>query len=211
MNVGAQTALPKPVSVTATGVIFFARHGQCRSNTEWPISDYNDGIDPLTAEGRVQARKCGQFLTGLLPAVRYRIYSSALRRAVESAEIIAGVTKGELVRPDPRLNEYSSKSETHPDLLSRLNAFLSEISAVPVVEGERSIIVTHGHVLECLMCQALGAPIRAISKGHYGGQAGLTSHANGGVTAIYRGEILLWNYHVHILAETEPTATATLF
>jgi broad specificity phosphatase PhoE len=208
MNSGAQTALPKPVSLTVPGVIFFVRHGQCRSNTEWPIPDYHDGIDPLTDAGRVQARSCGEFLTELLPAVRWRVYSSALRRAVETAEVIAGVTRGEIVAPDPRLNEYSSKSETHSGLLSRLNAFLLDLGAVPAAEGERSLVVTHGHVLECLLCQALSAPIRVVDKGDCGGQAGVAAHANGGVTAFYRGELVLWNAQGHLLAATGSLATA---
>lgn len=148
---------------------------------------------------RGQSRACGHFLSSLLPKVRWRVYSSALRRAIETAEVIAGVTRGEVVAPDPRLNEYSSKSETHSDLLSRLNAFLSDLIAVPAVEGERALVVTHGHVLACLLCQALSAPIRVVDKGGFGGQAGLVTHANGGVSAFYRGELILWNAHAHLL------------
>lgn len=52
MNAGANTYLPRSVALTASGVTFFARHGQCRSNTEWPITDYHDLIDPLTELGK---------------------------------------------------------------------------------------------------------------------------------------------------------------
>lgn len=195
---GAQTYLPRPVSIAALGVIFMVHHGQCRSNTESPIQDYRDCIDPLTDEGRAQSRACGHFLSSLLPKVRWRLYSSALQRAIETANIIAGLTSGVVMATDPRLNEFSSKSETHLSLLDRLNAFLSGFGA-PVAGGERVVVVTHGHVLECFLSQALDAPIQVIDEGGFGGQAGLVTHANGGVSTFYRGELILWNAHAHLL------------
>lgn len=209
MNAGANTYLPRSVALTASGVTFFARHGQCRSNTEWPITDYHDLIDPLTELGKAQARNCGRFFAGLVPSSTWRIYSSALRRAIQTAEIIADETDSVLVRPDPRLNEYSNALEDHPTLLARLEGFLSELRAVPTSENERHLVVTHGHVLECLLCEALGAEIRVIDKGGHGGQAGVAGHANGGVSAFYNGELLLWNAQSHLSTGHETVAPVT--
>lgn len=200
MNAGAQNPyLPKLVNLKEPGVTFFVRHGQCRSNTEWPIADYHDGLDPLSELGESQAKSCARFLKTLLPGVTWRVSSSSLLRAIQTAEIIAACTGSNLAGRDARLNEFSSDEEDHPALLRRVGSFLSDLGGIVLAQRERHLVVTHGHVLECLLCQALGAAIRVIDKGGYGGQAGLVSHANGGVSAFHNGELLLWNAQMHLL------------
>lgn len=198
---GAQAALPRSMALSAPGVIFFVRHGQCRSNVEWPIADYHDGLDPLSDLGRSEAKKCGRFLKTLLPSISWRIGSSSLLRAIQTAEIIGEHTGSVLAGRDERLNEYSNSKEDHPTLLRRVGSYLAELATVPLAQHERHLVVTHGHVLECLLCEALGAVIRVIDKGGHGGQAGLVTHANGGVSAFYQGELLLWNAHMHLLVD----------
>ena len=74
------------------------RHGQ----SEWNAARRWQGqadID-LTDLGREQARRAAERLTGF--AV---IASSDMKRARETASIIAAVTGAELTEPDPRLRE----------------------------------------------------------------------------------------------------------
>ena len=51
----AQSYIPSPIRIDSPGVIFFARHGQCKSNIEWPIEHYQDSLDTLTDIGILQA------------------------------------------------------------------------------------------------------------------------------------------------------------
>lgn len=188
-----QARLPKPVSIEQPGVMFFARHGQCRSNIEWPIPDYDHLKDPLSKLGEQQSRDCGRFLAAILPGVRLHIWSSELLRAIQTAEIIASYTDAVLAGRDERLDEISSNSEDHGSFLERIASAVRDITAHPLGQRDRHLIVTHGHVLECLVCQALQVPIRVVDKGGHGGQAGLTTHANGGLSAFYNGELMMWN------------------
>ncbi len=181
--------------------MFFVRHGQCRTNTKWPIADYHDGLDPLSELGEAQAGSCGRFLRAVLPGVSWRIYSSCLLRAIQTAEIIAECTGSSLVGRDQRLNEFSGNHEDHATLLRRAASLMSELGGVALAQHERHLIVTHGHVLECLLCKALEAPIQVVDKGDHGGQKGLVTHANGGVSAFYERELLLWNAQTHLLVE----------
>lgn len=208
MTVIAQARLPQTVSLDHPGVMFFVRHGQCRSNVEWPIPDYDPELDPLSELGKQQARSCGAFLKTLLPGIRLQIWSSGLLRAIQTAEIIAACTDSILAGRDDRLDEFASNAGDHVPFLQRIAGSLADISANGIGQDERCLIVTHGHVLECLVCQALGAPIRVVDKGNHGGQAGLATHANGGLSAFYNGELLLWNAQVSAFVNHRPQSTS---
>ena len=199
-----QARMPQVVSLDKPGVMFFVRHGQCRSNVEWPIPDYDDQLDPLSELGRRQAKDCGDLIKTLLPGIRLRIWSSGLLRAIQTAEIISTCTDSILAGRDDRLNEFSSNAEDHVPFLQRIADSLADISANGIGHDERCLIVTHGHVLECLVCQSLGAPIRVVDKGDHGGQAGLATHANAGISAFYKGELLLWNAQVSAFMNYRP-------
>jgi broad specificity phosphatase PhoE len=192
----AQTALQKPFALTSPGVTFLVRHGECLSNTRWPIENYNDRIDTLTELGAEQAMRSSLFFKDLLPSITWCIQSSTLTRAVQTAEIIASQIKSKILPPDKRIIEFSSQRENYDDLHARLHSYLSE--AKNIKNHERLIVVTHGHVLENILCKALDAPINPILKGDHGGQKGLVTHNNGGVSALYEDQILIWNSNRHL-------------
>jgi broad specificity phosphatase PhoE len=73
--------------------LFLVRHGESTWNFEHRIQGQSD--PPLSEEGRRQAERLGRRLIGQTFA---GFYSSDLKRALESAEAIAGVAGG---RPEP--------------------------------------------------------------------------------------------------------------
>lgn len=194
----SQVSFPRPISMHAPGVIFLVRHGQCRSNLEWPIENYSDSIDGLTSMGETQAAGLGKCLVEYFPSTVWKVHTSALRRAIETGTIISGITGSKLSQPDPRLNEYSAQKETYDGLLKRVNSFLDHLSLIEISENERNLVVTHGHVLEFLLCHSLGVEMNPIIKGDHAGQKGLITHSNCGLSAFFRGELLLWNSHLHL-------------
>jgi broad specificity phosphatase PhoE len=66
-------------------LIYFVRHGQSTANTEEIIWTKDEG-HPLTAEGRSQAEKLAELLSG---EIFSNIYCSPIQRAKETAEIVA--------------------------------------------------------------------------------------------------------------------------
>lgn len=204
MNKATQASIPWPTPVHAPGVVFYVRHGQCRSNTIWPIEGYHDGLDPLTELGRHQSRQLGRLLAELVPDVRWRLYSSGLRRAVETVAIVEEHVPCLSTASDERLNEWADKREPERDLFQRIDSFLEDVALHTCRVDERVLVVTHAHVLSALACRALGASIRLVDKGDYGGQAGLTTHANCGLSAFYRGDMLLWNSQAHLPVQALP-------
>ncbi len=82
--------------------LILVRHGE----TDWNVEGrYQGQADPpLNEHGREQARKTAAEIAGLRPDV---IYSSPLRRAWETAQIIAEAAGIDRVIPEPRLKEIS--------------------------------------------------------------------------------------------------------
>lgn len=101
--------------------MFLVRHGQSEFNKHFNATGRDPGIrDPeLTAEGREQARLAGEALA------RHgigEIWASPYRRALETAEIIAGVIGLTLSRIEPLVGEraaYVCDYGSHPDILSQ--------------------------------------------------------------------------------------------
>src|SRR5438270_734204 len=81
--------------------VVLVRHGQTDDNRE-PVRVQGFSDTPLNDIGRAQARAAAQRIAaGPPPAC---IWTSDLRRAAETAEIIAAAV-GLVPRPDPRLRE----------------------------------------------------------------------------------------------------------
>jgi broad specificity phosphatase PhoE len=96
------------------------RHGQSEFNVVYSATRQDPGIrDPtLTAEGRRQARHAGE---ALADAGLKRLICSPYRRAIETAEIIAGTLALPLA-VDPRVGEraaFSCDVGSSPDELKR--------------------------------------------------------------------------------------------
>jgi broad specificity phosphatase PhoE len=86
---------------SSTGHLFLVRHGENEDNVEGILNGHRDR--PLTERGREQARIVGEKLKGEDIQVAY---SSPLSRALETAEIIAGIIG-------------IAEVTTHPDLIER--------------------------------------------------------------------------------------------
>ena len=82
--------------------VYLARHGEATYET----GAVSDGDGQLTPEGRAQARRLGETLRGERIA---RVWTSPLARAVQTAEIAAGVLGvGVVVRQG--LREYGASA-----------------------------------------------------------------------------------------------------
>ena len=72
--------------------IFLVRHGECLSNVTWPMDNYTDEIDVLTEQGKSQIKNLLKYFNQF--DVEYKIISSTLTRAKESAQILnTGILK----------------------------------------------------------------------------------------------------------------------
>lgn len=155
--------------------ILLARHGQTRWNRDRRFQGHAD--PPLNEAGRAQARGLAERLADVpLDA----IYSSDLRRAHQTAEIVAAA-KGMTVTTDPGLREIDVGSwsgltrdeiaerfadaehhdgETPEEHLERVLAAVSRIAAAH--PGQQILIVSHGASLRTLRRHALGEPVEAL-------------------------------------------------
>jgi 2,3-bisphosphoglycerate-dependent phosphoglycerate mutase len=155
--------------------ILLARHGETDWNRELRVQGQAD--PPLNALGREQARDLAERLAEVeLDAV----YSSDLRRARETAEIIAGA-RGLGVLLDPDLREVDTGNwtgltreeisdrfpaderhdgETREQLRARVVAGVQRI--VRRHPGGRLLIVSHGGALRALWHHAGGAAIERM-------------------------------------------------
>ena len=81
--------------MAATTHVLLIRHGQSRGNAEGRFGGHTD--TPLSARGRRQAEALAKALVGEKFSA---IYSSDLKRAVQTAEPLARVTRAKLVTSD---------------------------------------------------------------------------------------------------------------
>ena len=166
--------------------ILLARHGQSDWNRDRRWQGHADR--PLTELGRTQARELAQRLAHTdLDA----IYSSDLRRAQETAEVV-GRAQGLEVRTIPGLREVDVGSwsgltraeaeqrypeayrrwlageegwddgETYEELSDRVLAAVWEITAAH--PGERVLVVGHGGSIRAIHAAALGVDIHAYRR-----------------------------------------------
>ncbi|MEY4365030.1 MAG: hypothetical protein RLZZ305_374 [Actinomycetota bacterium] len=144
------------------------RHGQ----SEWNAARRWQGqadID-LTDLGRDQARRAAERLSGY--AV---VASSDMKRARETASIIAAVTGAALAEPDPRLRETDVgewQGLTHHEIESQWPGYLDTHRRPPSFEPDTAIV------------SRVSAAFSDISARHTGGEVLVVSHA--GVLRVMR-------------------------
>jgi 2,3-bisphosphoglycerate-dependent phosphoglycerate mutase len=128
------------IGVEGVTEIWLVRHGDC-------YEDMAEGHDPpLSHLGRNQAQRLAERVRKVAAAA---IYSSPLRRAIETARIIGGD-----VQEDPRLVESQIElgEDGHFDLKEPANSVVERMRAAidGIVEahpGQHVVVVTHGVAL----------------------------------------------------------------
>lgn len=159
-------------------MLLLARHGETDWNREGRMQGHAD--PPLNARGREQARDLAARLAGFrLDA----IYSSDLRRALETAQIVAEAL-GLRVTPDPGLREIdvgSWEGLTRAEIEERFpgahapedgeprEAFRARVvAAVERIahahpDGE-VLVVAHGGLVRALQRHVLGEPLPVLEN-----------------------------------------------
>ena len=134
--------------------VHLARHGEATYETG-PVSD---GDGQLTAAGRAQARQLAETLRGERIA---RVWTSPLARAVQTAEIVAGLL-GVDVMVRQALREYGAgahvggEPEGSEDVEARMRAVLQE--AADEHRGEAVLVVSHAGAILAGVPPLVGLP-----------------------------------------------------
>jgi broad specificity phosphatase PhoE len=138
--------------------IIFVRHGE---------SGYNAGLteaedSPLTRKGRIQAKHLGNSLKKEKISI---IYTSNLKRAKQTGEIISKIIKVPIKASFDELNEYpgehlrSRLRILFNSRLRRLKKFLDKISK-DKEKNKTILIVAHGVTNKLIMGYLLQLPLR---------------------------------------------------
>jgi broad specificity phosphatase PhoE len=153
------------------GSLLFARHGETDWNREGRWQGHADV--PLNALGRKQAR---ELATRLADASLTVVYSSDLRRALETAEIVARALRLEVVA-EPGLREIdvgSWSGLTHDEIAARFPGWAThdgepvEAFRVRVLGTVNRIATTHERERVLLVCH--GGCVRTVQR-HVHGEA----------------------------------------
>lgn len=139
--------------------LYFCRHGLSQLNAEQRWAGAGSPHTPLTAEGRMQAKKAGEAARKL--GIEY-ILSSPLVRAHDTAIIIAktigypvekidvssllverhfGEREGKDWEPDFNMDGIAD-AETHDSMLERARLTVKHLETLPV---DTILVVSHGH------------------------------------------------------------------
>jgi len=178
-------------------VVLLARHGQTDWNRDQRFQGHSD--PPLNETGRAQAATLAEELRDVPLAA---VYSSDLRRAVETAAVVAAA-KGLPVRSRPQLREIDvgewagltvseietrfpdamrrhaaggdgwERGETHAVMQERIVAAVSELAAGH--PDETILLVGHGGTMRALMAHAAGVPFPEYRRTHRGIRNGSVS------------------------------------
>ena len=169
--------------------IFLVRHGECHSNIIWPMDNYTDEIDVLTEQGKSQIKNLIKYFNQF--DVEYKIISSTLTRAKESAQILnTGIPKSIVHEPDLRIVE-KNHDEPIENFRTRVEAYFKN----RVIDNGPWIIVLHGHVIETLLVDLLGAPYSLKEKDNGTlGIPGIWGIANGTISAIIDNHFVFFNF-----------------
>jgi probable phosphoglycerate mutase len=193
--------------------LFVARHGEALYESEL----LSDSGGWLSREGREQSRRLADRLAGERVAA---VWSSPMARAVQTAELAAGVlgvdvvvreglrefgvgdARGTTGDPDPFVETFSAwlsgdlaaripGGESGTDVVERYAAVLDEIADDH--RGESVLVVSHGGV----MCTALPALARNLAPSHSRDRAlgncdvvALEADADGWVARSWAGSVL---------------------
>jgi broad specificity phosphatase PhoE len=156
----------RAASVHAVTTVHLARHGETDWNRELRWQGHAD--PPLNALGRQQARALAESLAGMRIAA---VYSSDLRRASETAEIVAGRLEVPL-HLEAALRELDVGSwEGHT--LAELEARHAEAVARWEQSGEHG---WEGGESHAEMAARVLEAIRSIAAGHVGEEVLVVSH-----------------------------------
>jgi broad specificity phosphatase PhoE len=169
--------------------IFLVRHGECLSNITWPMDNYTDEIDVLTDQGKSQIKNLLKYFNQF--DVEYKIISSTLTRAKESAQILnTGIPKSIVHEPDMRIVEKNHEEQID-NFNTRIDSFFNErINSIGPW-----IIVMHGHVIETLLLQKLNAPYQLVEKDNQThGIQGIWGVANGSISTIINNNFIFFNF-----------------
>ena len=134
--------------------VHLARHGEATYET----GAVSDGDGQLTAAGRAQARRLAEALRGERVA---RVWTSPLARAVQTAEIAAGLLGVDVVVRQG-LREYGASAyvggrpEESEDVEARMRAVLQE--AADEHRGEAVLVVGHAGAILAAVPPLVGLP-----------------------------------------------------
>ena len=155
-------------------IISLVRHGETVDNARQVMQGQTQGS--LNERGREQARKVAERLMGEQVDA---VVSSDLRRAIQTAEIIAAphglpVKKTVLLRerdwgsftgryiPDLRGEAWPDDIETEEALLLRARSFLQYITAT--YPGKKVVAVGHGIINKAILAVWAGCPMREVQR-----------------------------------------------
>ena len=175
------------MTATEPAILVLVRHGQCIANVQRKFAG-SDEDDHLTDQGRLEARAAGVAVAQLLtfPGVdRSTLLSSDLLRARQTLEeMVPSLPSVPIYGPDARFRERGDGEPTE-ELLLRVDSGLAERSR----DGARcAILVTHGHVVQCLVARACGMPF-----------PGALEPWNGGITILKDGRLVAYNLLSHLI------------
>lgn len=166
--------------------LYLLRHGQAEHQVRGFTGGWTDL--PLTELGRQQAILTGELLRSLLLGVPFKLFTSDLKRALETAEIIGKILdtrpqvdialrelnwgvainmtldeakKLELEKTEPLIDWIPfHKAESRRMLYQRVSDFLQSIDQ----DHERVIIISHGNALDMCIFWWLQLPEEMQSK-----------------------------------------------
>jgi alpha-ribazole phosphatase len=172
-------------------VITLIRHGESIWNGERRIQGNQD--PPLSPRGRQQATLLAARLGVHLPTRPAALYASPLRRAMETAEIVAAAVPlpvmAEAGLREMALGSWEGRTvpEIRADSPGAYEAWLKDPQAHPAPGGERLeafaarviaafeglrgvhpgadlILVSHGGPIKALLCHVLGLEVRSLFR-----------------------------------------------
>lgn len=176
--------------------LYIARHGETEANVAriWQ----GQGLDtPLTQEGVNQAKILKKSLEGIEFDV---IYSSPLKRAMDTARIVFGES-AQLITDDRlmeiRLGEAEGSSydgggplmvdptayipppggETLPEMIARIGSFLRELAEKPY---SRVFALTHGYALKVVYACSKDSSVQALADTPRYGNCALERYIHNG-------------------------------
>jgi probable phosphoglycerate mutase len=190
--------------------LILVRHGA----TAWSVAGQHTGRTDLALLelGRTQATEVGHRVRDLVGAMTPVVYSSPLRRALETADLILGSSCDIVV--DGRLREFdygdfeglttAQIRRTWPDwtvfdgcpggeslaaVEARADSFLVDVREA---DAGTVVVFAHGHLLRILAARAIGQP------GRFGVHLGLDTASVGVIADMRDGPaITLWNETAH--------------